>query len=151
MARRWIPQTEILQIAIHSCIDGFSRQVIWLEAGISNNNPQVIAGYFLEAVETVGGCPVKVRAAKETENRYIEQLQIFMRRDQTDVFAAEKSFLYGNSNHNQRTEWLRKECLQYWIDVFHMLKNDLDAFSGDFLDEGLVQFCFLQLIQVCSI
>jgi hypothetical protein len=78
-----------------------------------------------------------------------------MRRDQTDVFAAEKSFLYGSSNHNQRIQWfwgiLRKECVQYWIDVFHILKNDADAFSGDFLDKGRVQFCFLQLIQVCSI
>jgi hypothetical protein len=93
-----------LGIAIHGCIDGFSRHVIWVEAEITNN-PQVIAGYFIEAVETVGGCPVKIRADKGTENRYIEQLQIFMRRDHTDVFAAEKSFLHGSSNHNQRIEW----------------------------------------------
>jgi hypothetical protein len=30
------------------------------------------------------------------------------------------------------------------------VKNELEAFSGDFLDKGLVQFCFLQLILVCS-
>lgn len=139
-------------IAIHGCIDGFSRHVIWLEAGKSNKNPRIIANYFLKAVECAGGCPVKIRADKGTENRHTEQLQIFLRRNHTDDFSAEKSFLYGSSNHNQRIEWfwglLRKECTQFWIDLFRSIEHDLDAFSGDFLDKGLVQFCFLRLIQV---
>jgi hypothetical protein len=35
-------------ICIHGCIDGFSRQIIWLEAYNTNNNPRVIAGFFLQ-------------------------------------------------------------------------------------------------------
>jgi hypothetical protein len=104
---------------------------VWHVDGYDKLKPfeiaQVIAGYFLEAVKTVGGCPGNIRADKGTENTYIEQLQIFMRRDHTDVFAAEKSFLHGSSNHNQRIVWfwgiLRKECVRYWIDVFHTLKK----------------------------
>jgi hypothetical protein len=38
-----------LGICIHGCIDGFSRQIIWMEAYNTNNNQTVIAGYFLSA------------------------------------------------------------------------------------------------------
>lgn len=139
-------------IAIHGCIDGYSRHLIWLKAGRTNNDPLVIANYYLAAVEDVGGCPAKIRADKGTENTVIEQLQIFFRRNHNDINAGEKSFVYGSSNHNQRIEWfwglLRKECLQFWIDLFQMIKEDLDSFSGDWLDKELVRFCFCGLIQV---
>ena len=35
-------------IAIHGCIDGFSRDVLWLEVATTNNNPKVSAYYFLK-------------------------------------------------------------------------------------------------------
>ena len=28
--------------AIHGCIDGFSRRILWLKVGSTNNNPKVI-------------------------------------------------------------------------------------------------------------
>lgn len=37
-------------IAIHGCIDGFSRKILWLEANRTNNDPLVIAGYFTATV-----------------------------------------------------------------------------------------------------
>ena len=35
---------------IHSCVDGFSRKVLWLKVKRSNSNPVVPASYFLETV-----------------------------------------------------------------------------------------------------
>jgi hypothetical protein len=35
---------------IHCAIDGFSRGILWLEMGPSNNNPQIIACYFFDTV-----------------------------------------------------------------------------------------------------
>jgi hypothetical protein len=32
-------------ICIHGAVDGFSRKVLWLEAGTTNNNPEVVAGH----------------------------------------------------------------------------------------------------------
>ena len=37
---------------IHVC--SFSRKVIWLEVSTTNNDPSVIAGYYLHAVEKYG-------------------------------------------------------------------------------------------------
>ncbi len=35
------------------------------------------------------------------------------------------------------------------MDIFQTLKDD-GHFSGDFLDKNLIQFCFLNLVQVCN-
>lgn len=35
-------------ICIHGCIDGFSRYIIWVKAGSTNNDPRIIAGKNVE-------------------------------------------------------------------------------------------------------
>jgi len=86
-----------------------------------------------------------------TENGHVEQIQRFLRRNAADRFAGDRSFLYGKSTANQRIEawWgiLRKEQAQFWIELNGELKND-GVFDGDVLDKGLIQFCFMKLIQV---
>ena len=46
---------------IHGCIDGYSRQVMWLEVGRTNNHPGVIANYFLNCVQRIGGTARVIR------------------------------------------------------------------------------------------
>lgn len=140
-------------IAINGCIDGFSRNIIWLEANTTNSDPKVIAYYFITSVKRKGGCPRRIRADLGTENSFIEQMQKFLRRNHDDELSGERSFLYGKSTHNQRIEWfwglLRKEMGQFYMDLFSELRQDQnDLFSGDFLDKSLIQFCFMGLIQV---
>ena len=140
-------------IAINGCIDGFSRKVIWLEAASTNSDPRVIAGYYIQAVKGLRGCPQRVRADMGTENRHVEQMQVFLRQDHQDNFAGNRSFLYGKSTHNQRIEWfwglLRKEMCNFWIELFRSFAGDeLSLFCGDLLDRSLIQFCFMDLIQV---
>ena len=36
--------------AIHGATDGFSRNVLWLRVASSNNNPQVIASYYMDCI-----------------------------------------------------------------------------------------------------
>jgi len=130
-------------IAIHGCIDGFSRHIVWLHAYTTNNDPKVIASYYLAAVSACGGCPRTVRADLGTENVNVEQMQLFLRGDQS-------AFIYGRSVNNQRIEcwWgmLRRQNMQFWINLFEELKEE--DFTGSFIDKSLVQFCFLHLVQV---
>ena len=37
---------------IHGAIDGYSRRVLWLKVSKSNNNPAVIAKFYLECVRS---------------------------------------------------------------------------------------------------
>lgn len=137
-------------ICIHGCIDGFSRHLMWLKASSNTSDPKIIAGYFCETVEAIGGCPVRVRADCGTENRFVEQMQIFLREKEDS--APETAWLYGTSQSNQRIEawWaiLRSHDSQYWMNFFQQLKDD-GLFSGSFIDKSLIQFCFMRIIQVC--
>ena len=56
---------------IHGGIDGYSRRILWLEVGISNNEPAFIAKYFVDCVKAVGGTARIVRADFGTENTYV--------------------------------------------------------------------------------
>ena len=37
--------------ALHGCCDGYSKKVIWLEVGTTNNLPSIIAHHYLESIE----------------------------------------------------------------------------------------------------
>ncbi|KAJ8245053.1 hypothetical protein GJAV_G00276110 [Gymnothorax javanicus] len=137
-------------ICINGCIDGFSRKIIWLKAAQTNSDPHVIGGYFVKAIEEVGGGPRIVRTDEGTENIVVRDIQVFMCRDGLDGRAAERSHIGGASTANQRIEcwWgiMRKEGIEYWIQLLGELK-DQGLFGGDFLDKALSQFCFMNIIQ----
>jgi hypothetical protein len=104
---------------VHGCIDGYSRRILWLEVGLSNNNPAVIAKYFVDCVQSVAA------------------IQRFFRDDSHDSFAGYKSFMYGRSVANQRIEawWsqLRRKCAGWWINHFKDLRD-----SGVFCDANII-------------
>lgn len=140
-------------ICISGCIDGFSRRIIWLEAGRNSNNPKVIAKYYLDSIKAVGGCPRMLRADMGTENVLVEDIQCILKSEAILDPLQDKApaFIYGTSPANQRIEawWaiLRKHHAQFWLNVFNYLKDN-GHFSGSFVDKSLIQFCFLKLIQV---
>jgi hypothetical protein len=41
--------------AIHGAIDGYSRRILWLHVGQSNNDPRIIAQYFVDYIRSIGG------------------------------------------------------------------------------------------------
>ncbi|KAJ8314675.1 hypothetical protein KUTeg_006825 [Tegillarca granosa] len=118
-------------ICINGCVDGFSRKIMWLNAYYTNSHPKVKGGYFLETIQSLGGCPIIVRGDKGTENPHVCTFQRFFRRNGDDNFFCDKSFMYGCSTSNQRIEYwwgfLRKECIEFWLALFDQLKAaDLD-------------------------
>ena len=88
-----------------------------------------------------------------TENKTVEHIHTSLRELFDESTHTKPPFLYGKSVNNQRIEswWsiLRKHSAQFWMNLFQMLKED-DYFDGSFLDKSLIQFCFLELIQVSA-
>ncbi|KAK6190897.1 hypothetical protein SNE40_002667 [Patella caerulea] len=121
--------------AIHGGICGYSRRILWFRVGRTNNDPEVVAGYFLEYLLGIEGVPRCIRADKGTGNKIIENIQKSLRWYHGDDMAGEKSFLYGPSAANQRIErfWrsAKQGGCQFWIDLF----KDLEA-SGDINTEN---------------
>ncbi|CAG2242609.1 unnamed protein product [Mytilus edulis] len=64
-------------IAIHGAIDGYSRRILWLKAGCSNNNPRYIAKFYIDFVKELRRVPRAIRADAGTEN-VLTQLNQFM-------------------------------------------------------------------------
>lgn len=67
------------------------------EVGVTNNDPDVTAGYLLDAIRSVGGVPRILRADKGTENVHVAAFQRFFQREGVDAFVGEKSFMYRRS------------------------------------------------------
>ena len=78
---------------IHGCIDGYSRRVMWLEVASTNNNPAVVAKYFLDCVSYVKCVPRILRSDMGTENSYLSFLQPLFRYSSGDSMAGLKSFI----------------------------------------------------------
>lgn len=136
---------------IHGCIDGFSRKIMWLEVGRTNNHPGVTARYFLDCVHSCGGTASVIRADMGTENVRIAAIQRFFRNQANDRWSGEKSFVYGRSVSNQRIEawWgqLRKGACDWWIEHFKELRdNGLYCDTNDVHVECLL-FCYMAIIE----
>ena len=54
---------------IHGCIDVYSRKILWLYVMRSNNLPDNIAAYYLDAVREHGGCPLELYTDLGTDQR----------------------------------------------------------------------------------
>lgn len=137
---------------ISGCIDGFSRYLLWLNVYTTNKDPAVIAGYFVDAVTEQAGCPKLIRVDAGTENGGIKDIQESLMGQGRN--GEQRTWLQGKSTLNQRIEsfWshLRKESLEFWICLFHDMKEQ-GEFTGDFVDESLLRFCFMGLIQVRTV
>lgn len=70
---------------IHGCVDGFSRQIIWLNAGVSNKNPNIIATYYIESIRKHNTYPRRLRADLGTENVHVETIQKLLREEITEM------------------------------------------------------------------
>ena len=112
---------------IHGAIDGYSRLILWLEVGPTNNDPMITVQFFIDCVRQLSGLPRVVRGDCGTENIHIAAVQRFMRRNHGDSMAGKKSFLYGKSVANQRIEvwweFLRKSIADWWMRIFKDLTD----------------------------
>lgn len=111
----------------------------------------MIGGYIVNGMKIVGDCPQTVIGDMGTENKAIERFQTSLHYLFNENVSSTPCFLYGKSVHNQKIEaWssiLRKLSAQFWMNLFQTSK-DKDYFCGTFLDKCLMQFCFMDLIQV---
>ncbi|XP_069136924.1 uncharacterized protein [Argopecten irradians] len=137
--------------AIHGCIDGFSRRVMWLKVGPTNNNPGVVAAHYVECVDLLKGCPRILQADPGTENVILGVIQCLVRQDDHDVYAGERSFRTVRSVFNQRIEawWsmFRRHESQWWMDLFKGLEL-FGAFDRrNTINIYCLRYCFMPLLQ----
>jgi hypothetical protein len=137
-------------ICIHGAIDGWSRRLIWLVAGRTNNDPNVICSYYIKSVRELGFIPRTLRLDAGTENVVMADVHQLLRQDQLNNFAS-KSVIIGKSVHNERIErfwsYLVMTYTRSCIDLFKDMRDSgvLDV-SNAFHIECL-RFCFIPVVQ----
>ena len=137
--------------AVHACIDGFSRKILWLKVGRSNNNPAIIAGFYIATVKRVSCLPCLMRCDRGTENSLVRSLHIALRMDHDDSLSGYRSFRYGRSTANQRVEcfWsqLRRMVTHFWITYFKDMRDSGVFDTSNPVHVECIRFCFTQLLQ----
>ena len=138
-------------VAIHGAIDGFSRCILWLEACCTNNDPRIIAGFYLNFIKRVGGVPRVVRGDAGTENIWVRDMQRAFRFNDRDNMSGMNSFISGRSSGNQRIErfWgtLRLGFTAFWRNYFRDMVDRGLLRTDDPVHLECLRYCFMSLIQ----
>lgn len=129
---------------IHGAIDGYSRKLIWLRVASSNNNPRVIAGYYLDSVRSAGGCPLKLITDCGTENHIMATMNCFLHN-------SDAGHSYVTSVRNQRIEawWsiFRKNFAQWWMHFYHDLYASGTYNPDQPFQKSCMQYCLMAVVQ----
>ena len=86
---------------VHGAIDGYSRRILCMKVARTNNNPIVIANYYVECVKELQGCPRLLRTDPGTESGTMAVIQCYLRANDDDELSGEKAHRYGSSTSNQ--------------------------------------------------
>ncbi|KAJ8676045.1 hypothetical protein QAD02_011831 [Eretmocerus hayati] len=113
------------EFAIHGCVDGYSRKVVWLFVATTNNKPGVMGNDYLITLKKLELMPIIIRSDRGSENAIIDILHIALRWHHKDRHAGERSFYKGKSTANERVEkfWrqLRNHTCEEYIKTFKTL------------------------------
>ena len=125
-------------------MDGWSRKVLWVHVARSNNDPKRIRKMYLDTVENLRGCPVRIRTDHGTENGFVAIAQSYF-------LNSISAHIYGSSPHNQRIEgwwsFYRRSRSTWWINFFKDLIDRCVATPGDHLSQECLWDCFTSIIQ----
>ncbi|KAK3108376.1 hypothetical protein FSP39_006638, partial [Pinctada imbricata] len=94
---------------IYGCIDGFSRKILWLEVGPSNNDPAIVGRNYMQCVSSLQGCPTVLQSDPGTENITMGALQCLFRHNGEDILSGIHSYRVVRSVFNQVKVSTRKE------------------------------------------
>ena len=131
---------------IHGCIDGYSRNIIWMKTIHSNNDPFIVGAIFLDNVKDAEGCPSRVRSNCGIENVVLAAIQPYICRSHQDQSSGLNYHIYSTSCGNQRIECWWSHYRRYRsTDIINFFKGliDNDIYNpADPLHLQAARFCF---------
>lgn len=131
--------------AIHGCIDAYSSRLMWLKVGSSNNDPSIIAEYYLECIGNLEYTAQKIQCDLGTENSTLKNLHSFLANDNGACV------IFGKSTANQRIEawWstLRKCVTNWYMNFFKDLREVNLYNNSNILHVECLKYCFMDVIQ----
>jgi len=131
-------------LPIYGAIDGFSRKIIWLKVTKTNNDPSVVATFFVDALKTGKVIPNLLRTDCGTETGVMAAIQCYLNQDS-------KAHIFSRSVSNQRIEnwWshMRRGYAGWIINYFKDLVAENILLPGNFVHMECVWFVFSKFLQ----
>ena len=149
MALRRHDKLKPFGFSMHGCIDGFSRCLIWLEVASSNKKPELIAKFYLDAVKSLEGIPLQIKADNGTEHSLIEPMHLHLSALNGNLEINHFSIITSPQNQRIESYWsvLQRDRLGWWRRFFQDLV-DLELLNTDdpvVLD--CLHYCFMGIIR----
>ena len=136
---------------INGCIDGYSRRILFLRVSYSNHDPSLIAGYYMNCVEQLKGCPKRLWTDCGTENGIVAALQHVFYENLPTSASQSYGHRYISSTANQRIEswwsFFRKSQSNWWIQLFKDLRESGAFCDGNIIHVYCLRYCFMNIIQ----
>lgn len=137
-------------ICIHGAIDGWSRKLIWLNVGRTNNDPNVICTYYMNSLRKLKFVPRILRVDAGTENVMMADVHTLMRAEHHDQFSR-KCVIIGKSVHNERIErfwgYLNMAYARSCVNLFKDMRDFGILDVSNALQIECLRFCFIPVIQ----
>ena len=134
---------------IYGIIDAYSRRILGMFVGLSNQTQIAVLKYYLHTIKKYG-IPKSIRADKGIETLLVAATQFQFRRTQKPNIPLEKTWAYGTSTKNQRIErWWRTlvdQQTDQWIDYFDQLKGK-GLFDSSKYDRIALQYLFMDTLR----
>ena len=135
--------------SIHNCIDGFFQYLIWQEVPSSNKKPELIAKFYLDAVKSLEGIPLQIKADNGTEHSLIEPMHLHLSALNGNLEINHFSIITSPQNQRIESYWsvLQRDRLGWWRRFFQDLV-DLELLNTDdpvVLD--CLHYCFMGIIR----
>lgn len=151
-------------IDIYGAVDGYSRKLIWLYVGVSNQTQVSTAKQFLQTLDTYKIRPRYIRADRGVEIDMLLDVQYNLFRahelqagrcspDEVNTLRSTSCILLGKSTANQRIESIWKRMLvaqiQPWRELFRQLtRRRRPLFLSDYPSDMVVLlYVFMPLIR----
>jgi len=129
---------------IHGAIDGYSRKLLWLKVASTNNDPRVVAGYYVESVLRAEGSPRKLITDCGTENHIMATMNCVLHN-------SSDGHRYVTSVRNQRIEswwsYFRKNFGHWWMCFFQDLYESGTYDPDQPFHKHCMQYCLMAILQ----
>ena len=101
---------------------------------------------YLNFILEIKSIPRRIRTDCGTENSVLAAIQCFFRREHTDEFAGDKTYLYGSSHSNKRIQawWscLRRNWNSFIINTFTEMVE-----AGEYNTDDALSFALRELLR----
>ena len=143
-------QNATFPLGVYSCIDTFSRKILFLFVCHSNSNPLVVGKVYLQYLFETEMLPRNLRVDRGTETGKMATIHVYLLNKHEDVDDPTDSIIYGPSTSNKIERWwreLHERLEKFFKEQLTTLLRGREYDPHSALDRQLLAYVFIPVVQ----